>query len=92
MRANVFLYKPEEKCVKLTVILKKLDKVKVEVLHLILGKLNKNKKTMSIIFKTTPLTSAMFSSSTTLLIAEKWKHENNPALLFGTKLLFHERM
>lgn len=38
------LYKPEEKCVNLTVLLKKLDKVNVEVLHLILGKLNKNKK------------------------------------------------
>lgn len=43
MRANVFLYKPEEKCVNLTALLKKLD-VKVEVLHLILGKLNNNKK------------------------------------------------
>lgn len=44
MRANVFFYKPEEKCVNLIVLLKKLDKVKVEVLHLILGKLNKKKK------------------------------------------------
>lgn len=49
MRANVFLYKPEEKCVNLTVLLKKLDKVNVEVLHFILGKLNKNKKTLIII-------------------------------------------
>lgn len=92
MRENVFLYKPAEKCVNLTVLLKTLDKVNVEVLHLILEKLNNNKKTLSIIFKTTPLTSAMFSSSKHLLIAEKSKHENNNAFLFGPKLLFHERM
>lgn len=51
----------------------------VVVLYQIIRKLNKNNRTLNIVFKFTPSTSAMFSFSTTLLIAGKSKQENNNA-------------
>lgn len=83
MRANVFPYKPEEKIVSLRFLflIRNWTILNVVVLYQIIQKLDKNNRTLNIVFKFTLSTSVMFSFSTTLLIAGKSKHENNNAIL-----------
>lgn len=83
MRANVFLYKPEENIFSLTFLslIRNWTTLNVVVLYQIIRKLNKNNRTLNIVFKFTVSSSALFSLSTTLLFAGKSKHENNNAIL-----------
>lgn len=83
MRAYVFLYKPEKNIFSLPFLfsIRNWTILNVIVLYQIIRKLNKNNRTLNIVFKFTLSTSAMFSFSTTLLFAGKSKHENSNAIL-----------
>lgn len=92
MRANVFLYKPEKNIFSLPFLfsIRSWTILNVVVLYQIIRKLNKNNRTLNIVFKFTLSTSAMFSFSTTLLIAGKSKHENNNAILENNIILWNK--
>lgn len=65
MRANVFLYKPEEKIFSLRFLLlvRNWTILNVVVLYQIIRKLDKNNRTLNIVLKFTLSTSVMFSFS-----------------------------